>query len=74
MPQLRWDSTQANYGQQPDVDGAGTIIRTAEDKAEDLKDFLSTIVGYLPFPYLTEKILNGTRNSLMFGIAFMSTL
>ena len=61
LPQVRWESTQAHYGQVDDVDATGTVTRTAEDKSEDLKDFLNTIVGYLPFPYLTEKILHGTK-------------
>ena len=54
LPTVRWDSSLPNYGQRPDTDGEGIVTRTAEDKAEDLKDFLSTIVGYLPFPYLTQ--------------------
>ena len=33
-----------------DTDAYGTVTRTAEDKSEDLKDKLNTIVGYLPIP------------------------
>ena len=32
---------------------------SAADKGEDLRDFLHTLAGYLPFPYLTEKIVDG---------------
>ena len=39
-----------------------TVIRTAADKGEDLQDFLNTLAGYLPFPYLTEKIVKGSSN------------
>ena len=38
------------------------VVRSAEDKGEDLKDFLNTLVGYLPFPYLTEKIVNASSS------------
>ena len=60
LPQVRWDASRQHYAQTADTDAEGVVVRTAEDKSEDLKDFLNTIVGYLPFPYLTEKILNGT--------------
>ena len=55
LPAATWDSQQDNYGQEDDVHNR-TVVRTALDKSEDLKDFLNTIVGYLPFPYLTQKI------------------
>ena len=57
----RWDSSQPHFGQTPDRSN-GSITRTAEDKGEDLRDFLNTLVGYLPFPYLNEKVVNGTKN------------
>ena len=40
----------------------GNITRSAQDKCEDLKDFLHTLVGYLPFPYLTEKIVHASTS------------
>ena len=49
----------ANYGQTDDITGTN-VTRTALDKGEDLKDFLNTLAGYLPFPYLTEKIVQGS--------------
>ena len=61
LPDVTWNSTRPNYGQTDDVQD-GVIVRTALDKSEDLKDFLNTIVGYLPFPYLTEKIVSGTTS------------
>ena len=60
----RWDSTAENYGLDADTRGAGAdavIIRSAEDKAGDLEDFLNIIAGYLPFPYLTQKIVKGSK-------------
>ena len=61
LPAAAWNPNEAHYGQQDEVNGEN-IIRSAEDKGEDLKDFLHTLVGYLPFPYLTEKIVRGTNN------------
>ena len=61
LPEANWDSLAANYGQVEDVVGT-TTTRSALDKCEDLKDFLNTLSGYLPFPYLTEKIVTGSRN------------
>ena len=46
LPNASWDPTALNYGQAADRQD-GTIIRSAEDKGEDLKDFLHTLVGYL---------------------------
>ena len=56
-----WDAALPNFGQQEDRH-QNTVVRSALDKGEDLRDFLHTLVGYLPFPYLTEKIINGTKN------------
>ena len=61
LPDARWNATQVNYGQVQDINDQGVVTRSAQDKSEDLKDFLSIIVGFLPFPYLTEKIVNGTK-------------
>ena len=58
LPDARWDPNAANYAQTDDIRNHVTT-RSAQDKSEDLKDFLHTIVGYLPFPYLTEKIVGG---------------
>ena len=60
LPTVRWDPSVANYGLRADVQG-DQVIRSAEDKCEDLKDFLNTLVGYLPFPYLTEKIVGASH-------------
>ena len=66
LPEVRWNSAVANYNLNADDNGlAGAervITRTAVDKAEDLKDFLNTLAGYLPFPYLTEKIVKGSTS------------
>ena len=61
MPNVTWNSRAANFGQTDDVVN-GTVVRSAQDKDEDLKDFLHTLVGYLPFPYLTEKVIDGSTN------------
>ena len=44
----------------PLLDDSDSDSESAADKGEDLKDFLNTLAGYLPFPYLTEKILDGS--------------
>ena len=60
LPDATWtNSAGDHYGQIADVNG-NTTIRSAADKGEDLKDFLNTLAGYLPFPYLTEKIVDGS--------------
>ena len=61
LPNASWNSLAQNYGQSEDIIGTSTT-RSAVDKCEDLKDFLNTLSGYLPFPYLTEKIVSGSRN------------
>ena len=61
LPDATWDPHQVNYGQTADTQNQ-QVVRSAQDKCEDLKDFLHTLVGYLPFPYLTEKIVKGSTN------------
>ena len=61
LPNATWDPSQQFYGQTADMNG-DVVIRSAEDKGEDLRDFLHTLVGYLPFPYLTEKIVTSSAN------------
>ena len=61
LPDASWNPGSANYGQLDEVNN-GTITRTGQDKAEDLKDFLNTLMGFLPFPYLTERVLKSTKN------------
>ena len=61
LPNAEWDPRATNYGQSDDLRG-DEVVRTAMDKGEDLKDFLNTLAGYLPFPYLTEKIVEGSKN------------
>ena len=61
LPDATWAPNELHYGQRQErVDG--TVVRSAQDKSEDLCDFLNTLIGYLPFPYLTEKILKATTN------------
>jgi len=61
LPEATWSKSQVNYGQTEDKQNEVTV-RSALDKGEDLKNFLSMIAGYLPFPYLTEKIVEGTKS------------
>ena len=62
LPDASWtNSSHNNYGQVADMDGSVTV-RSAADKGEDLRDFLHTLAGYLPFSYLTEKIVDGCTN------------
>ena len=48
---FKWNSKQPNYGLTAQDD------ETAEDRAEDLTDFLHTLAGFLPHSYLTRKIV-----------------
>lgn len=59
LPNAEWNYAADHYGQADDVQG-GNVIRSAADKAGDLEDFLNTLAGYLPFPYLTEKIVKSS--------------
>ena len=62
LPNATWSNSAADhYGQVEDLNG-NTTVRSAADKGEDLRDFLNTLAGYLPFPYLTEKIVDGSTN------------
>ena len=49
-----WNVAQENYGLQ------ALEEETAEERAENLSDFLSTLAGFLPHSYLTEKLLEDT--------------
>ena len=55
---ISWDSKNPNYGFEADAD----VDKTAEDIAEDFMDLLNTLSGYLPFSYLTDKILKNTTS------------
>ena len=57
-PNISWNSSEPNYGLQ----STDNEYRSAEDIAEDLMDLLNTLSGYLPFSYLTDKILENTTN------------
>ena len=56
-----WDPAAAdgNYGQA--AEGETGLKRTAADMKEDLVDLLSTLAGYLPHSYLTNKLVSGTK-------------
>ena len=58
-PGTRWDPNQSNYGLQDEPDGEQ---RSPADLCEDLGDLLNTLAGYLPHSYLTDKIVNQTKN------------
>ena len=62
LPDATWDPSATNYGQTEDTQEVAGMVRSALDKGEDLRDFLNTLAGYLPFPYLTEKIVTGSNN------------
>ena len=51
-----WNYDEINYGMVNDDNAE----YSAEDIAEDLTDLLNTLAGYLPFSYLTDKILKTT--------------
>ena len=50
-----WNNEEENYGF---TDDGGDY--SAEDIAEDLRDLLNTLASFLPYSYLTDKILNTT--------------
>ena len=53
------DAADGNYNQA--AEGEAGLKRTAPDMKEDLVDLLSTLAGYLPHSYLTNKIVSGTK-------------
>ena len=53
----KWSPDRANYGL---VEETAGLKRTAEDLKEDLIAFLTTLSGFLPHSYLTERITNAT--------------
>ena len=54
-----WDPNAANYGQVAESTG---LKRTAAELMEDLVDLLSTLAGFLPHSYLTDKLTKCTKN------------
>ena len=53
-----WDSSQDHYGLSDEVGGE---TRGKAELAEDLEDLLNTLAGYLPYSYLTDKLLKYTK-------------
>ena len=53
-----WDYSQAHYGLNDEVGGEA---RKKDELAEDLEDLLNTLAGYLPYSYLTDKLLKYTK-------------
>ena len=67
-PNMQWNANAQNYGLLDEADGAK---RKAIELSEDLVDLLTTLAGYLPHSYLTDKILKSTENwDQVFGIIF----
>ena len=54
LPTATWDANATNYGQSADMEN-GVVIRSAQDKGEDLVDFLHTLIGYLPISELDRE-------------------
>ena len=52
----RWNFSAANYGLQ------ALNEESPEERAENLSDFLSTLAGFLPHSYLTQKLLEDTTS------------
>ena len=53
-----WNPMEGNYGQIAETSG---LKRTAAEVKEDLVDLLSTLAGFLPHSYLTDKLLKSTK-------------
>ena len=51
-PNVQWDPPQQNYRLDAEQGDGG---RSVEELCEELKDLLSTLAGYLPHSYLTDK-------------------
>ena len=56
-----WDYSQAHYGLNDEVGGEA---RKKDELAEDLEDLLNTLAGYLPYSYLTDKLLKQAEAEL----------
>ena len=54
-----WNPAEANYGLAAETTG---LKRSAEVLKNDLVAFLETIAGFLPYSYVTERILNNTTS------------
>ena len=50
---VTWNATEQNFGFQG---------QHAEERGENIETLLITIAGHLPFPYLTHKIVQDSRN------------
>ena len=57
-PNAKWNSNLEHYGFNTTDDDD----RQASELCEDFKDLLLILAGYLPNSYLTDKILNNTKN------------
>ena len=55
----RWNPLEIHYGQATETTG---LKRTAAEVKEDLVDLLTTLAGFLPHSYLTDKLLKNTKN------------
>ena len=53
-----WDPSAPNYGQIREAEG---LERSASEVKEDLIDLLSTLAGFLPNSYLTDKLVSNTK-------------
>ena len=56
-----WDPDAADGNYNQTAEGEAGLKRTVADMKEDLVDLLSTLAGYLPHSYLTNKIVSGTK-------------
>ena len=54
-----WDPNAPNYGQTREAEG---LERSASEMKEDLIDLLSTLAGFPPNSYLTDKLVSNTKS------------
>ena len=57
-----WDPSKDNFGLKDIKNRDGEVVTKASDLCEDLEDLLNTLSGYLPYSYLTDKILTQTKS------------
>ena len=55
----KWNPLEIHYGQATETTG---LKRTAAEVKEDLLDLLTTLAGFLPHSYLTDKLVKNTKN------------
>ena len=62
LSDVTWDPSKENYGFTPQDLTNAAEVRKTKQKAENLQDFLELLAGYLPYSYLTPKIVQDSTS------------